>query len=41
MKVLKFAGVLAAMCLCYTYVPYGSLICLSVNCVALWKLVND
>ena len=41
MKVLKFAGVLVAMALCCKYVPCGSLICLGVNLVALWKLVND
>ena len=41
MKVLKFAGVLAAMSLCCVYVPYGSYICLGINCVAIWKLVND
>jgi len=41
MKVLKFAGVLVAMALCYRYVPFGGFICLGVNLVALWKLVNE
>ena len=40
MKVLKYVGVLVALGLCYRYVPYGDLICLVVNAVALWKLVN-
>ena len=40
-EVLKFVGVLIAMSLCYTYVPFGGLICLGINLVALWKLVNE
>ena len=40
MKVVKFLAALVALGLCYTYVPYGSLICMGVNAVALWKLVN-
>lgn len=41
MKVLKFAAVLAALSLIYVYVPFGQFICLGVNLVALWKLVNE
>ena len=41
MKILKFIGALFAMGLCYTYIPYGGLICMGVNFVAIWKLVND
>jgi hypothetical protein len=41
MKILKFIGVLFAMGLCYTYVPGGDLICIGVEFVAVWKLVND
>ena len=41
MKVLKFAGVLAAMVLCCVFVPFGELICLGINLVALWKLINE
>jgi hypothetical protein len=41
MKVLKYIGVLAALALCYRYVPYGDLICLIVNLIALWHLVNS
>ena len=41
MKVLNFAGIFAAMALCYTYVPFGGLICIGINLVALWKLVNE
>lgn len=40
-EVLKFIAVLAALSLIYVYVPFGGLICLGVNLVGLWKLVNE
>jgi len=41
MNILKFVAVIVALSLIYAYVPYGGLICLGVNLVALWKLVNE
>ena len=41
MNVLKFVGLLAGMALVTAYIPFGFLICIAVNMIALWKLVND
>ena len=41
MKVLKFIGLLVGMAIVAAYIPLGFWICLGVNVVALWKLVNE
>jgi hypothetical protein len=40
MKILKFLAVLAALAIVAAYVPFGLYICMAVNAVALWNLVN-
>jgi len=40
MKLIKFLAVLFLLGAIYLYIPYGPFICMVVNTVALWKLVN-
>jgi len=41
MKLIKFLAALILLSAIYIYIPYGPFICMGVNTVALWKLVND
>ena len=41
MKVLKFVGLIVGMAVVAGYIPFGIWICMIVNAIALWKLVND
>lgn len=41
MKILKFLGVLLALGLVARYVPFGFYICMAINAIALWNLVNS
>lgn len=40
MKLIKFLAIILLLGAIYMYVPYGPFICMGVNIVAIWKLVN-